>query len=271
MLIQAILIGLWAGIAGIDLYNGLTHIHRPIVTGAVIGLILGDFQTGLIAGGTLELVWAGMVPLAGAQPPNVVIGGVIGTAFAILSHQDPKIAVGIAVPFAVAVQGLITLLFTVYSPIMHKMDALASRSDTRGIDRLNYMGPLVLFVFNFIIAFLPIYFGAEQAQTIVQALPEWILNGLSVAGGIMPAVGFAMLLKIMWKMPYAPFFAIGFVAAAYLKMPVLAVAIVGVSIAAYDFFVSKNNDRDGGNGDALLATNKNSQVEEEEEDYSNGI
>ena len=84
MLTEAILIALWAGIAGIDLYNGLFHIHRPVVTGLVVGLILGDVKTGLIAGAILEFVWMGMVPLAGAQPPNVVIGGIMGTAFAIL-------------------------------------------------------------------------------------------------------------------------------------------------------------------------------------------
>ena len=83
MLTDALLIGLLAGIAGIDLFDGLTHIHRPLVIGPLVGLILGDVYTGLLVGGTLELVWMGMVPLAGAQPPNVVIGGVIGTAFAI--------------------------------------------------------------------------------------------------------------------------------------------------------------------------------------------
>ena len=50
MLMESLLIALWAGIIGIDLYNGLTHIHRPIVTGLVVGLILGDVTTGLIIG-----------------------------------------------------------------------------------------------------------------------------------------------------------------------------------------------------------------------------
>ena len=102
VLVQAILIGIWAGIAGIDMFDGLIHVHRPIVTGLVVGIILGDVKTGLIIGGSLELVWMGMVPLAGAQPPNVVIGGIIGTSIAILGKLDPQAAVGIAVPFAVA-------------------------------------------------------------------------------------------------------------------------------------------------------------------------
>lgn len=70
MLTDALLIGLLAGIAGIDLFDGLTHLHRPVVIGPLVGLILGDIQTGLLVGGTLELVWMGMVPLAGAQPPT---------------------------------------------------------------------------------------------------------------------------------------------------------------------------------------------------------
>ncbi|WP_414838513.1 PTS N-acetylgalactosamine transporter subunit IIC [Carnobacterium sp. TMP28] len=262
MFIQALLIGLWAGIAGIDQFNGLTHIHRPIVTGAVVGLILGDFTTGLIAGATLELVWAGMVPLAGAQPPNVVIGGIIGTAFAILSGQAPEVAVGIAVPFAVAGQALITLLFTAYSPIMHKMDTYAMEGNTKAIDRLNYMGPLFLFIFFFTISFLPIYFGAEQAAGIVGLLPAWLISGLGVAGGIMPAVGFAMLLKIMFKWSYAPFFAMGFVAAAYLNLPILAVAILAVAIAGYDYMSQGNTPK---------ATPVVASGIDEEEDYSDGI
>ncbi|MCD3326114.1 PTS sugar transporter subunit IIC [Clostridium botulinum D/C] len=119
MFIKALLIAIWAGIAGIDYFDGLIHIHRPLVTGLVVGMILGDMRTGLVTGATLELIWMGMVPLAGAQPPNVVIGGIIGSSFAILTKQDPKVAVGIAIPFAIAVQGAITLIFTAFSPVMH--------------------------------------------------------------------------------------------------------------------------------------------------------
>lgn len=241
MLTEALLIALWAGIAGIDLFNGLTHIHRPVVTGVIVGLILGDIKTGLIAGATLELVWMGMVPLAGAQPPNVVIGGIIGTAFAILTKQDPKVAVGIAVPFAVAVQGLITLLFTVFAPVMHKADRFAEEANYKGIEKINYLGLAILFVMYFVIAFLPIYFGNDAATKFVEIVPEWFINGLSVAGGIMPAIGFAMLLKVMLKKEYVAFLILGFVLAAYMKLPILAIALIGSAIALYDFFLNKNN------------------------------
>ncbi len=103
-LLQAFALGLLAFIAGLDMFNGLTHMHRPVVLGPLVGLILGDLHTGILTGGTLELVWMGLAPLAGAQPPNVIIGTIVGTTFAITTGVKPDVAVGVAVPFAVAVQ-----------------------------------------------------------------------------------------------------------------------------------------------------------------------
>lgn len=239
-MVEALLIAIWAGVAGIDMFNGLTHIHRPIVTGPIVGLILGDLQTGLIVGASLEVVFMGMVPLAGAQPPNVVIGGIIGTSIAILGKLDPQAAIGIAVPFAVAAQAGITLLFTAFSPVMHKADKFAEDANTNGINKINYAGMGVLFVSYFICGFLPIYFGADKAAEIVNMIPENIIGGLTVAGGIMPAIGFAMLLKIMLKKEYVAFLIGGFLLVTYFQIPILALALIGLCIALYDYF-SKSN------------------------------
>lgn len=239
MLGKSLLVALWAGIAGIDLFNGLFHIHRPVFTGMIVGAILGDMKTGLITGATLELIWMGAVPLAGAQPPNVVIGGIIGSAFAILANVDPKVAVGIAVPFAVAVQGAITLIFTAFSPLMHKADEYAKNVDTKGIEKINYLGLFMIFMFNAVIAFLPVYFGADAAEAVVAKMPEWLIGGLEVAGGMMPAIGFAMLLKIMYKKEYVAFLIVGFVLVAYFELPILGVSLLGLAIASYDYHANK--------------------------------
>jgi len=244
MFTEALLIALWAGIAGIDLFNVQLHIHRPVVSGLIVGAILGDVKTGLITGATLELVWMGMVPLAGAQPPNVVIGGIIGTAFAILSGQDPKVAVGVAVPFAIAVQALITLLFTAFSPVMHKADKYAEEANAKGIERINYLGMAILFLMYVVIAFLPIYFGADYAAAIVEKMPAWLIGGLSVAGGMMPAIGFAMLLKIMLKKEYFAFLLVGFIVVTYFNLTLVGTAILGLAIALYDFYNRKSSGQD---------------------------
>lgn len=233
-LLQAFALGIIAFIAGLDMFNGLTHMHRPVVLGPLVGLVLGDLHTGILTRGTLELVWMGLAPLAGAQPPNVIIGTIVGTAFAITTGVKPDVAVGVAVPFAVAVQMGITFLFSVMSGVMSRCDRMAENADTRGIERVNYLALLALGTFYFLCAFLPIYFGAEHAKTIIDVLPQRLIDGLGVAGGIMPAIGFAVLLKIMMKNVYIPYFILGFVAAAWLKLPVLAIAAAALAMALID-------------------------------------
>ncbi len=239
---QILLVTLWAFIIGIDQFNGLFHIHRPLVTGLVVGWILGDVQTGLITGATLELVAMGMVPLAGAQPPNMVIGGVIGVSFAILSKLPPEAAVAIAIPFAIAAQGCVTLIFTAFSPLMHKADKWADECNTGAINMLNYAGMITHGAFFALVTFLPIYFGAASAEAIVQSVPQWILGGLGVAGGMMPAIGFAMLLKIMLKKQYITFLLAGFIIVTYFQISILGLAILGACIALYDFYANEGKD-----------------------------
>jgi len=74
-IIQVALVFVVTFIAAIDQFNFLESLYQPIVTGAVIGLILGDLNTGLLVGGTYQLMTIGNMPIGGAQPPNAVIGG----------------------------------------------------------------------------------------------------------------------------------------------------------------------------------------------------
>ena len=98
--LQALMVAIFAGLAGIDLFNVLTHIHRPIIAGPIVGILMGDPQAGLVAGASFELMWMGLVPLAGAQPPNVVMGGIIGTAFVIATGKSAQEAIAVAIPSA---------------------------------------------------------------------------------------------------------------------------------------------------------------------------
>lgn len=236
-ILTVLLIALWVGLAGLDYYGSGFMIGRPIVTGSVVGLIMGDLKAGLEIGATLELAWLGLMPLAGAQPPNVTIGAAVGVVFGIQSGLSPSAVVGVAIPFAILMQQLTVIQFTAFATLMSKVDKMAGICDVKGIERINYLGMLTYFFTFFLCAFIPTWFGDVVAKTIVEQVPKVIIDGLSIAGAMMPALGFAMLLKMMLKeKKYIPFFIIGFVCATFLKLPIIAIALLGTSVAVIDYF-----------------------------------
>ena len=235
--LQALMVAIFAGLAGIDLFNVLTHIHRPIIAGPIVGILMGDPQAGLVAGASFELMWMGLVPLAGAQPKNVVMGGIIGTAFVIATGKTAQEAIVVAIPFALFVQVCITFLFTAFSPLMKKADHYADTLNYGGIAKLNYLGMTILFLFYSIVTFLVVYLGAAQAAKYVAFVPKWITEGLGMAGGLMPAIGFGILLNIMLRKEYVAYFILGFVLVAYLNQPLLAIALIGTAFALIEYFI----------------------------------
>ena len=231
--LQIILVFVWVFIVAIDQFDFLESLYQPIVSGAVIGAILGDLPTGLIVGGTYQLMTIGNMPVGGAQPPNAVIGGVMATVFAISSHLDTTAAVGLAVPFALIGQYMVTFLFTLMSPMMSKADQLAAKGDTKGIVRLNYLAMALLGLLFAIVCTTLSNLAAKYA---------WIMAGLGAAGGMMRFVGFATLLRIMLSNEFWGIYFAGFALATIIGYipelsgsALLLIAFVGVAIALYDY------------------------------------
>ena len=74
------------------LYNSLSSglLNRPLVTGALVGIALGDIPTGCMAGAALELVYLGSQAIGASNPPDMISGTIIGTAYVITTGAgDP--------------------------------------------------------------------------------------------------------------------------------------------------------------------------------------
>ncbi len=241
-IVQVFLVFLVAFIAGIDQFSFLESLYQPIVTGMVIGLILGDVKTGLVVGGTYQLMTIGNMPVGGAQPPNAVIGGIMAAVLAITLKMEPLAAAAAAIPFALLGQYAVTLLFTVMSPIMAKADEYAAKADPKGIVKINYLSMCALGLLFGTIVTLFFIGGASFGDKVVAAIPAWFMQGLSAAGGMMRFVGFAILLKVMISKELWGFYFMGFAAAiivvaeASLSTPALLIlAIIGFGIAYWDY------------------------------------
>lgn len=253
MVTTALIVAVWAFFCGIDKYDVALNIHRPLITGPVVGLIMGDLQIGLITGATLELAWLGLVPNAGAQPPEVNLGTIAAVVFAVSTNpshevlevaqiqEKANLAMGVGLPIGVLMQGIIIAFFGFTSFTMSKADRYAEQANTGGIDRLLIITITIRALLYAVVAFLTVYFGEQGAKWIGENVDKTLLDGLGIGAKMVPAIGFAMLLKVMWSKELAGVFFIGFVMTTYLQLPIMAVAILGGSVAALYFYFSKSS------------------------------
>ena len=254
---QVILLAIATFIFAIDQFSLTETIYRPMIACPIIGLILGDLETGLVVGGTYELMMVGNMPVGGAQPANIVIGGVMCTVFAIGSGMDVNTAMGLAVPFAVIGQYMVTLLFTVMSPVMTAADKMAEKGDHKGIVRLNYLAMGALGLLFAVVCTLGLVGGEAMGKALNAAFDAvpWLMGGLGAAGGMMRFVGFATLLRIMlsndhWGIYFAGFALatiIGYIPALSGSALVL-IAFVGIALALNDYQTNVAIKNAGGNG-----------------------
>lgn len=241
MLPQALSLGLLAGIGILDgRIFGQMMFDRPLVTGMFVGIILGDIKTGIMIGAQLELIWMGIAGIGAATPPDVVTGGILGTAFAIISGQGVEVALALAVPIALLAQSLGVLVRIINLYFSKKADQYAQKADFKGMTLMMWIPVCLFFLSTFIPTFAAIMFGADVVKAFIESVPAVIMDGLKVAGSLLPAIGFALLMDMLMSRKMAVFFFIGFLLAAYLGLNITAVALFGACIAVLVNMLNNN-------------------------------
>ncbi len=261
-LIQGILLSVMAVIVGFDFWLEGLYIFRPIIVCTLTGIILGDVTTGLIAGGLTELAFAGLTPVGGTQPPNPILAGIMTTVIAYTTGADVKATIGLALPFSFLMQYVILFYYSAFSVFMNKADKYAEEGDTKAFTKLNLMTTLIVGLTYGVIVFLCTYVAQEPMRVLVDNMPAWLKHGFEIAGGILPAVGFGLLLRVMLKIEYVPFLIIGFLVASFVQFSnLLPVALIGAALALYGYI----NDKNKAEATSIAASNQGG------EDYEDGI
>lgn len=208
-----------------------TMAFRPLISGFFTGLIIGDVKTGLLIGGTLELMALGVYTYGGATIPEYSVGAILGTYFG--KVQGFEVGLALAIPAALLLTQVDVLNRFLNFVFVHRADRYAEEGDSKGFDRMMVVFSHMIWGFSRAIpVFLAVAFGepvVKAVNSFFTAFP-WINKGITAAGGILPALGFAMLLKIMPVSKYPAFLLLGFVMYAYLKMPLVGIAIAAVAI-----------------------------------------
>ena len=232
-IVHALLLGLLGGIGIWDSrIGGMWMLDRPLVLGPIVGLILGDFKTGIIVGGSLELIMMGIVGIGSATPPDTVSGAILATAFAIVSKLDVSAAVALALPIATLGQLVGIFVRTANGYFVHMADKAAENADFSGIDKA-----------YFLLVFLGAFLGSSVIGAFVKMIPQFVTDGLNAASGMLPALGIAILMQLLFDKKNAAFFFIGWAMTALFSVNTVGAAVVGTAIAytIYQYTISNKN------------------------------
>lgn len=179
MLLQAILLGLVAMLGNAEYLFGTSLLSRPLVMGALTGVVLGDIPTGVTLGATLELAFMGAFSIGASIPPEMISGTVLGTAFTITTGAGPETALTVGLPVAslVLIAKNVGMVF-ILPPFVHKADTYAAEGNMAGVARMHFLGGF--FGVNLIIGVIVAcgyYAGGPAVQALLNVIPEWISNG----------------------------------------------------------------------------------------------
>ncbi len=245
-MLVALALTLWAIYCTYDgLGPFLIYAQRPLIAGSVAGLIVGHPLLGLLIGATLELAALGVYTYGGATIPDYQTGAIVGTALAAGAAGDPAaqvaIGLGVGLPAAILLSALDPVGKIITTGLVHRADGYAADGNARGLAMIHWVS-LVPWV---AVRAIPTFLAALAAsgglvKDITASIPAGFVQGMTLAGSLLPAVGFALLLGMMELARYWYLLLIGFVAFAYLHVPLLGIALIGVAVAM--LFVTLKRD-----------------------------
>jgi fructoselysine and glucoselysine-specific PTS system IIC component len=230
---QALLVFLVACVGYLNSFFASSLLSRPIVMGALTGLVLGDASLGIMTGATLELVWLGAIAIGASNPPDMVSGSVLGTAYVLTTGSDVAQAVALAVPISLLMSMLWNLLMMTFVPLCaNKADRYADECNARGIEAMHYLATFGQTIVLAAVTAVGFFVGSSAIEALVNSIPQAITSGLDYAMGIIPALGFAMLARMIMNKRTACFLFMGFLLVAYGNLNVVGVTAIAAVVAA---------------------------------------
>jgi PTS system mannose-specific IIC component len=236
---QVILLTLLAIVWKWQQFNLQTFMYAsPVLLGVIVGVIMGNVPVGMVIGGQMCLMSLGLVPAGGSSVPDYRMGTIAGTAIAIASGLEGQEALNIGLAVGVPVAALGTQLDvlgkTIGSFFIHKMMEVSDKKEFEKLGFWMFLSQVpALGLWGVPIILLAL--GSEVVVNTIRNFPAWLNAGLTVASGMLPALGFALLLRQMPMKKYGYFIILGYALAAYAGLGVLPIALIAVVLCWYIF------------------------------------
>ena len=250
-IISMILVVFVAFLAGMEGILDEFQFHQPLVACTLIGLVTGNLEAGIVLGGTLQMIALGWANIGAAVAPDAALASVASAIILVLGGQGVKgvpSAIAIAVPLAVAGLFLTMIVRTIAVPIVHLMDAAAEEGNIRKVEMWHIIAVCLQGVRIAIPAGALLFIPAETVRSFLESMPAWLTDGMAIGGGMVVAVGYALVINMMATKEVWPFFVIGFVVAAISQLTLIALGALGVALALIYLNLSKMGGSSNGGG-----------------------
>lgn len=96
---QSLLIALWvAAVMSRSLLGGATLTLRfsPLMTGLVVGVVMGDVAGAMVITAAIQLIYMGVFSPGGTMPSEPAVAASIAVPVALLGNMDPEAAIAVA-------------------------------------------------------------------------------------------------------------------------------------------------------------------------------
>ena len=260
---QIILLFIFSAISGMGSVLDSFQTHRPLIACTIVGLILGDIKTGIVLGGTLEMMALGWMNIGAAQSPDTALASVISTILVIVGKQSISTGISIAMPLAVAGQVLTVFARSITIFFQHAADRYAEEANFAMIEACHLVSLLVQALRVALPCLLiSLYIDPEGVQTLLSNIPEVITTGMTIASGFVTVVGYAMVLNMMNSKYLFPMFILGFIVAGYTDFNLVAFGIIGLILGI--FYVQLNPKfHEAKLAQAVVANNVDDELDDE--------
>ena len=230
--ISMVLVVIVAFLAGMEGVLDEFQFHQPLVACTLIGLVTGNLEAGIVLGGSLQMIALGWANIGAAVAPDAALASVASAIILVLGGQGVKgvsTAIAVAIPLAVAGLFLTMVVRTLSVACVHRMDAEAEKVNFRGVEMWHIIAICLQGLRIAIPAACLLAIPTETVQNFLQSMPAWLTDGMSIGGGMVVAVGYAMVINMIATKEVWPFFAIGFCLAAISDLTLIALGATGLA------------------------------------------
>lgn len=251
---QAVLVGILGYLGAVDsiVMGGVAYgfyiLGRPLVAGLMCGLIFGDVKAGVLCGLAVQGVFIATMHTGGTSSTEITYASYGGIGLAMATTKDPAIAVTLAI-FIGQTFGLIfyNLRMAGFSYFNHRADHDIDRFDKHALIMDQVVWPqIVTFLVRAVPIWAAIYFGRSAVEALLKVIPTEITSIITVLGGLLPALGIAMLMNMLIKNKLQLiYFLFGFAMVVFAQMSTIGLVFIAVLIAylVYQISAKSNSDK----------------------------